>query len=137
MLNRASKMGRFPLSRRKLPFFEQHRSYSAQEEPSEPGYGGFLLSNDAPDLSNPGYSFDTRVSSVEDGFVQPPPISRKQKYISQRKTNLSLSSQTTAVLERRRIQNVVGVQQRKERQEDNDALRRKFVEDSIKYANIC
>ena len=48
------------------PPCEQHRSYLAQEVPSEPGYGGFLLSNDAPDLSNPGYSFDTRVSSVEE-----------------------------------------------------------------------
>lgn len=52
---------------------------------------------------------------------------------------MSLSSQTTAVLERRRLdrsQSVVGVQQWKERQEDNDALRRKFVEDSIKNASV-
>ena len=64
------------------PSCEQHRSNLAQEEPSEPGYGTFLLSNDAPDFSSPGYSIDTRVSSVEDGFVQRPPISRKRKYIS-------------------------------------------------------
>merc|ERR1719231_390820 len=102
----------------------QDDGQTSQEEPSEPSYGTFLLSNDAPDLNNPGYCIDTR-APPEDGFVQLPPTSRKRKYISQRKTNVSLSSQTTAVLERRRLdrsQSVVGVQQWKERQEDSDAL---------------
>ena len=57
----------------------QDDGQTSQEGPSEPSHGTFLLSNDAPDLSNPGYSIDMNVSSVEDGFVQLLPISRKRK----------------------------------------------------------
>ena len=67
----------------------QDDGQTSQEEPSEPSYGTFLLLNDAPDLSNPGYCIDTRAPSVEDGFVQLPPTLRKRKCISQCETNVS------------------------------------------------